>query len=64
MRLTVNMRLLTQANSISLREQKHVCDFADWLIQIGNGELNEETEMSLPLGMSSLTFKIQRLADN
>ena len=64
MRLTVNMRLLTQANSMSLREQKHVRDFADWLIQIGNGELNEETEMSLPLGMSSLTFKIQWLANN
>ena len=62
MRLTVNMRLLTQTNSMSLREEKHVSDFADWLIQIGNGELNEETEMLLP-GIFSLSFKTQRWTD-
>jgi hypothetical protein len=39
---------------MSLKEQQHVYDFADWLIQIGNGELNEETEMLLPPGMISI----------
>jgi hypothetical protein len=63
MRLTVNMRLLTQASSMPLQEQKHVSDFADWLIQIGNGELNEETEMLLPHGIASLTLKTELFAN-
>ena len=51
MRLTVNMRLLTQFSSMSVEEQKHIHSFADWLICLGNGELNIETDILLPKGI-------------
>ena len=50
MKLIVNMRLLAQSDLMSSEEQQHTHNFAEWLIQLGDGNLNENTEMPMPEG--------------
>jgi len=50
MKLIANMRLLTQSDLMSAEEQQHTQKFAEWLIHLGDGTLNDNTEMSLPNG--------------
>lgn len=50
MKLIVNMPLLTQSDLMSPEEQQYTFNFAEWLIQLSDGTLNENMEMSLPDG--------------
>lgn len=50
MKLIVNMRLLAQSDLMSSEEQRNTNEFAQWLIQLGDGTLNDNTEMLLPNG--------------
>jgi hypothetical protein len=43
MKLLVNMRLLAQSDLMALDEQQHTHNFAEWLIQLGDGALNKGT---------------------
>jgi hypothetical protein len=57
MRLTINMRLLAQAAHMSPQELQHTQRFASWLLNIGNGSINNENnEVILP--PSTLLFKL------
>lgn len=51
MKLIINMRLLAQSDLTSSEEQQHIHNFAKWLIQLGDGNLNDNHMiMSLPDG--------------
>ena len=56
MRLTVNMRLLAQARHMSLDQQHYTQDFAAWLLNVGNGSINEENNVNLPRSTCPLCF--------
>ena len=57
MKLIVNMRLLAQSDLMSSEEQQHTHNFAKWLIQLGDGNLNENTEIPMPEGtLLSMSF--------
>jgi len=55
--LTENMRLLAQAAQMQPHEQQTACAFAQWLIQIGDGDpqiMNNDGTTNLPNGKSRL----------
>jgi hypothetical protein len=55
MRLTVNMRLLAQAGLMSLAQHMYPRQFADWLLQVGDGNVNGSDDViPLPSGDLSL----------
>jgi hypothetical protein len=51
MRLTVNMRLLAQAAHMSPAQLLHTQRFARWLLDLGDGVINEDDDnITLPPG--------------
>jgi hypothetical protein len=56
MRLTVNMRLLAQARHMSPDQLHYTQDFAAWLLNVGNGSINEENNVNLPRSTCPLCF--------
>ena len=56
-RLTMNMRLLRQCNDISEESMEYnlyAQRFAAWLLEVGEGKINEGSKVALPSGISSL----------
>ena len=51
MRLTLNMCLLAQARVMSHLEHEYTQNFAKWLLDVGNGDLNDQDNIALPSGM-------------
>ena len=51
MRLTLNMRLLAQAHLMTPLQHEYIQNFAKWLLDVGNGDLNDQDEIALPSGM-------------
>jgi hypothetical protein len=57
MRLTVNMRLLGQAAHMSPLELQHTEQFANWLLNVGDGSTNNaDDEIDLPPSIPPLSF--------
>jgi ATP-dependent DNA helicase PIF1 len=53
LRLTKNMRLLANADSMTDSERTYANDFANWLLQLGDGKLNgadDDLSIKLPQG--------------
>jgi ATP-dependent DNA helicase PIF1 len=57
LRLTKNMRLLANAESMTDAELSYANDFANWLLQLGEGKLNgadDDMSVELPQGLPPL----------
>jgi hypothetical protein len=51
LRLTVNMRLLAQAAHMSPPQLQHTQQFAKWLLDVGDGTINDGDDIELPPGI-------------
>jgi len=57
--LTKNMRLLANAESMTESEQTYANNFANWLLQLGDGKLNgadDNLSVELPQGFPLTTY--------
>jgi hypothetical protein len=55
MRLTINMRLLAQVTLISIAQHMYTRHFADWFLQVGDGNINGIDDI-IPLSSDSLSL--------
>ena len=55
LKLNINMRLLSQAGQMDPERLQHAQSFANWLLEIGNGDVNSTSsnEITLPDRMTS-----------
>jgi hypothetical protein len=56
LRLTKNMRLLAQSARMTPTEYEHANQFAEWLLEVGDGKTDHGTKVELPEGIFTATF--------